>query len=73
MVRPEFAPNVEIPYTNLLRLGRIVRGDVADVRDGRVFLTDGSELPYDFLVVGASPCCAVLLACLQTNHCMTQS
>lgn len=57
MVRPEFAPNVEIPYTSLLRLGRIVYGDVADVRDGRVLLADGSEIPYDFLVVGASFCC----------------
>ncbi len=39
-VRPEWAPLVEIPYTHALpKGGRVVHGEVTDIRDGQVCVT----------------------------------
>lgn len=57
VVRPEWTPLVEIPYTHALpKGGRVVHGEVTDIRDGQVFLRAGEPIPYDFVVIatGAS-------------------
>lgn len=50
IANPGFATGIEIPYTNALKNGRVVRGEVVAVRDGAVHLADGQSFPYEYVI-----------------------
>ena len=53
MVDPEFAKRCTIPYTNLLKNGHVVKGEVTKCTESEVFLF-GKEEPlthFDYLVI----------------------
>ncbi len=55
-VKPDWINKVEIPYTNALKHGKIVQGEVVAVTKDTVQLADGRTFPYDYVIVGASCC-----------------
>lgn len=51
-MKPELAALVELPYSSVLKRGRVVHGTVDDIRDSQVILTDGQRLAYEYVIIG---------------------
>lgn len=51
-VNPEWVNKIEVPYTNALKTGKVVQGEVATITKDTVQLTDGRTFPFDYVIVG---------------------
>ena len=52
-VRPEWAPFTEVPYTSLLKNGRVIHDEVVRVPDKSITLRNSAApVAFDFLIVG---------------------
>lgn len=51
LVQPELLDQIILPYDNLLKAGRVVRGRAASVSDTAVTLESGEVYPADFIVI----------------------
>lgn len=51
MVEPSFAERSVINHTDYLPNARIIASSATNITDKEVFVSDGSSVPYDYLVV----------------------
>ena len=51
-MHPEWAAKTQVPFKNVLTRGKVVHGEVVEVRDNQVVLGNGQNVDFDYLLIG---------------------
>ena len=51
-MHPEWAAKTQVPFKNVLTRGKVVHGEVVEVRDSQVVLGTGQSIQFDYLLIG---------------------